>query len=127
MKKPSLEQLKKDMEDKRLSADADAAAAYSYAYAAYAAADAYAAAKKKYEDALEQAPAESSDVTISRETAETSIVALKRANRLAELAGLAMQGYITATGAIHGPEVIAEWSIQNAEALLNELENRNDR
>ena len=83
MNKSSLEELKQDMEDKRktaaayadaaVAAAAAAAAAYeaaasaAAAYTAYAAAydadayDVYEAAKKKYEKALEQAPATSSD------------------------------------------------------------------
>jgi len=65
MSKPSLEELKQDMEQKRKTAYAYAYVVYDDAVAPYAdgvaAADAYAAAKKKYEKALEQAPATSSD------------------------------------------------------------------
>ena len=74
-----LEELRQDMEQKRKTADAaayHASAAYEAAYDAEAAAyDAYYDAGKKYEEALKQAPATSSErVSISREDAKDAEV-----------------------------------------------------
>ena len=43
--------------------------------------------------------------------------------KLEHFAGLAMQGYIAADRELdNGPAPIAEWAVQNAKALLKELE-----
>jgi len=70
----NLEELKKDMEQKRKTANAayDAYAAYAAYDAEAAAYDAYYDAGKKYEEALKKAPA-TADVTISRECAQECI------------------------------------------------------
>ena len=41
---------------------------------------------------------------------------------IGHFAGLAMQGAMAESGSLLAPEVVAEWAVQNAQALLDELE-----